>query len=244
MNYSPAQAWESGQPQGLVCQGHISSSYKVLNRQLDGRNAPSASGLGCQWSSSQCCRARAAWALAGRIVSTVQTGWLNLRYHKSCIFALLRRRIVAFGARGTGHEYLFVILLVARANNILSFRCKDRPLRPRKRPQRSISRTANNILSFRCKDRPLRPRKRPQRSISRTFYAITVGYGGKARGQAWKLWRFVAEVLGLTWHLHYTRLKWHQPDTVCIRAILGPRMMAISESSCRLGSVLQVSNEV
>ena len=28
----------------------------------------------------------------------------NLRYHKCCrIFALLLRRIVAFGARGTGH---------------------------------------------------------------------------------------------------------------------------------------------
>ena len=30
---------------------------------------------------------------------------------------------------------------------------------------------ANNIQSFRCKVRPLRPRKRPQRSISRTSYA-------------------------------------------------------------------------
>ena len=29
----------------------------------------------------------------------------------------------------------------------------------------------DNIQSFRCKARPLRPRKRPQRSISRTFYA-------------------------------------------------------------------------
>ena len=48
----------------------------------------------------------------------------NLRYHKSCwIFALLRGRIVAIGTRRTGHEYLFVILLVARANNIQSFRC-------------------------------------------------------------------------------------------------------------------------
>ena len=28
-----------------------------------------------------------------------------------------------------------------------------------------------NIQSFRCKARPLRPRKRPQRFISRTFYA-------------------------------------------------------------------------
>ena len=28
-----------------------------------------------------------------------------------------------------------------------------------------------NIQSFRCKARPLRPRKKPQRSISRTFYA-------------------------------------------------------------------------
>ena len=34
--------------------------------------------------------------------------------HKGCwIFALLRRRIVAFGARGTGHEYLFGRRLVA-----------------------------------------------------------------------------------------------------------------------------------
>ena len=30
---------------------------------------------------------------------------------------------------------------------------------------------ANNIQSFRCKAHPLRPRKRQQRSISRTFYA-------------------------------------------------------------------------
>ena len=29
----------------------------------------------------------------------------------------------------------------------------------------------NDIQSFKCKDLPLRPRKRPQRSISRTFYA-------------------------------------------------------------------------
>ena len=35
-------------------------------------------------------------------------------------------QIVAIGTRGTGHEYLFVILLVARANNIQSFRCKAR----------------------------------------------------------------------------------------------------------------------
>ena len=51
---------------------------------------------------------------------------------------MLRGRIVAVGT--------FVILLLARANNIQSFRCKARPLRPRKRPQRSISRTfyANN----------------------------------------------------------------------------------------------------
>ena len=64
------------------------------------------------------------------------------RYHKGCwIFAFLCRRIVAFGARGTGHEYLFVISLVARASTIQSFRCKALPLRPRKRQQRSISRT-------------------------------------------------------------------------------------------------------
>ena len=66
----------------------------------------------------------------------------NLRYHKSCwIFALLRGRIVAFDTRGTGHEYLFVLLLVAQANNTQSFRYIARPLRQRKRPQRSISRT-------------------------------------------------------------------------------------------------------
>ena len=61
---------------------------------------------------------------------------------------------VAIGTRGTGQEYLFVILLVARANN---------------------------IQMFRCKASPLRPRKRLQRCISRTFYA---SYGGAARGQA------------------------------------------------------------
>ena len=42
-------------------------------------------------------------------------------------------------------------MLVARANNIQSFRCIARPLRPRKRPQRSISRNfyANNRWSAR-----------------------------------------------------------------------------------------------
>ena len=35
----------------------------------------------------------------------------------------------------------------------------------------TVTARANNIQSFRCKARPLRPRKRPQRSISRTFYA-------------------------------------------------------------------------
>ena len=37
------------------------------------------------------------------------------------------------------HERL--VLLVAQANNIQSFRCKALPLLPRQRPQRSISRT-------------------------------------------------------------------------------------------------------
>ena len=46
---------------------------------------------------------------------------------------------------GTGHEYLFVISLVAVANNIKSFRCKALPLRPRKMPQRYISRTCNDL---------------------------------------------------------------------------------------------------
>ena len=60
---------------------------------------------------------------------------------------LVRRRIVALGARGAGHETLFAILLVARANNL-------------------------NVQSFRChgKALALRPRKGQQRSISRIFY--------------------------------------------------------------------------
>ena len=51
---------------------------------------------------------------------------------------------------------IFVILLVARANNLQSFRCKARPLRPRQRPQRSISRTfyASNRWSS-CGGRPV-----------------------------------------------------------------------------------------
>ena len=91
-------------------------------------------------------RTRTPATLPGRL--RLGWGWLTVTSqslnHKGCwIFALLRRRIVALGARGTqtGHEYLFVVSHVARENNIQSFRCKAPPLRPRKRAQRSISRT-------------------------------------------------------------------------------------------------------
>ena len=58
-----------------------------------------------------------------------------------------------------------IFLFVARANNIQSFRCKAHPLRPRKRPQRSISRT------FYANDRWLR-RPGPWPGLGAvTFYA-------------------------------------------------------------------------
>ena len=63
--------------------------------------------------------------------------------------------IVAFG---TGHEYLFVVSLVARANNIQSFRCKALPLLPLKR-RRDLS--AEHSSSMR----------------------MSVDYGGPALGQ-------------------------------------------------------------
>ena len=50
------------------------------------------------------------------------------RYYKSCcIFVLLRRRIVAFGACGTGHEYL-LLSCSWHERTIQSFRCKALPL--------------------------------------------------------------------------------------------------------------------
>ena len=87
-------------------------------------------------------RARA-WA------ARAMDGKLTLATIKVVECALLRKRIVAFSAGGTGptgYEYLFVILLMARANNIQSFRCQCKA-RPRKRP-RSISRTFYAIIRW------------------------------------------------------------------------------------------------
>ena len=75
---------------------------------------------------------------------------------------MLRRRIVAFGACGTGHEYLFVVLLVTRANNL----ARD-----------------TSEQSFRCKARSAATEKAAEiYQQNRHSMRITVGYGGPARG--------------------------------------------------------------
>ena len=65
-----------------------------------------------QWASCQCSGLdrRCAPSVHGWATASAWGLDFHLRYHKSCwIFALLRRRIVAFGARGTGHEYLLLV---------------------------------------------------------------------------------------------------------------------------------------
>ena len=72
---------------------------------------------------------------------------------------LLRRRIVAFGALGTGRKYLLLFSLVARANNIQSFRCKALPLRPFWKGCRDLSQNSLCECPFVTTARPVaRPR--------------------------------------------------------------------------------------
>ena len=58
-------------------------------------------------------------------------GLLIMKVTSAQISALLRWRVVASDARGTVHDFLFVISLPARTNNIQSFRCKASPRKGR-----------------------------------------------------------------------------------------------------------------
>ena len=92
--------------------------------------------------------------------------------------------IVAFGARGWAW---ISFCCLARANNIQSFRYKALPLRPRKRPQRSISRTFYaNIRPGRtgtCCDGHGRRRTGRWRCPGRSWYLVETISGFSSLGQ-------------------------------------------------------------
>ena len=111
----------------------LSQLSRVINNKIfqcnDGRNSPLL-------------RRSAAPVGLGGLFKFSSYGHCSLRHTRDCRWTWIS----------------FVIVLVARASDIQSFRCKARPL-------------------------PVRRRKGLQRSISRTFYSNNRCYGGPARGQ-------------------------------------------------------------
>ena len=120
------------------------------------RGQPAAPGWAC-WATvddAQAFRPVPAPTASGSARRRARPPWLSARVKAREFRVPIQRSSsessrVAFETRGTGHEYL------ARANNIQSLRCKARPLRPRKRPQRSmISRTFRVYANNRWLPRP------------------------------------------------------------------------------------------